>query len=103
MQLTGSETDSIHSWLIRAGLSNLPMAAILNELCQRLNAGGLPVSRGFSSIETLHPLLRAHSVTWERGAIAESEFQHDDLRRAIWHESPFRHMINNLVPRLERN
>ncbi len=103
MQQTGSETDSIHSWLIRAGLSNLPMAAILNELCQRLNAAGLPISRGFSSIETLHPLLRAHSATWERGAIAESEFQHDDLRRAMWHESPFRHMINNLVPRLERD
>ena len=94
---------AIHAWLIGAGLSNQPMAAILNELCQRLNAAGLPVSRGFSSIETLHPLLRAHSATWERGVVAESEFQHDDLRRAMWHESPFRHMIDNLVPRLERN
>ena len=98
-----SELTVLHAWLVKAGLSNLPMAAILNELCQRLNAAGLPVSRGFSSIETLHPLLRAHSATWERGAVAESEFQHDDLRRAMWHESPFRHMIDNLVPRLDRD
>ncbi len=98
-----SGLTAIHDWLVKAGLSNLPMAAILNELCHRLNAAGLPVSRGFSSIETLHPLLRAHSATWERGAIAESEFQHDDLRRTMWHESPFRHMIDNLVPRLERD
>ena len=79
---------AIHEWLVKAGLSNLPMAVILNELCRRLNAAGLPVSRGFSSIETLHPLLRAHSATWERGVVAESEFQHDDLRRAMWHEVP---------------
>lgn len=101
--IADSGQTAIHGWLIKAGLSNLPMAAILNELCRRLNAAGLPVSRGFTSIETLHPLLRAHSATWERGAIAESEFQHDDLRRTMWHESPFRHMIDNLEPRLERD
>ena len=103
MQHTDTQTAPIHSWLISAGLGNLAMARMLNELCQRLNAAGLSISRGFASIETLHPLLRAHSVTWERGAISESEFQHGDLQRTLWHESPFRHMINNLVPRMERD
>jgi adenylate cyclase len=102
MQQSSNDTASIHSWLVSAGLSSTPMAGILDQLCRRLNDAGLSISRGFASIETLHPLLRAHSVTWERGAIAESEFQHGDLRRASWHESPFRHMINNLVPRMER-
>jgi adenylate cyclase len=88
--------------LIEAGLSHASMAATLDGLCRRLNEAGLPVSRAFASIETLHPLLRAHSATWERGTVAESEFQHDDLQLSMWHESPFRHMINNLIPRLER-
>ena len=69
MQHTDTQTAPIHSWLISAGLSNLAMARMLNELCQRLNAAGLSISRGFASIETLHPLLRAHSVTWELSLI----------------------------------
>lgn len=103
MQQDDNAPVPIHAWLIRSGLGNMPMAAMLDEVCRRLNAAGLPVSRAFASIETLHPLLRAHSATWERGQVAESEFQHQDLRRDLWRESPFRHMINNLVPRLVRD
>src|SRR5262245_41709093 len=102
MQQSSNETAPLHAWLIGAGLSNMPMAAILDGLCQRLNAAGFSIVRAFASIETLHPLLRAHGATWKAGTIAESDTQHDYLQQPSWHASPFRHMIDKLVPRMER-
>jgi adenylate cyclase len=99
---SGIDRAAIHDWLVRAALAGATMPALLQGFCERLNATDLTVSRGFVSIETLHPLLRAHSATWERGAVAESAFQYRDLGQDIWRDSPFRHMIRTLTPRLYR-
>src|SRR5205823_9318515 len=71
--------------------------------CRRLVAAGVPIARGFLSIGGLHPLKRAHSLTWQDGYLTGiADFIHALMDTAIWQESPFRHMMETGTLRLHR-
>jgi adenylate cyclase len=94
---------ALHSWIVEAGLSGMSAEALFDGLCRRLSAAGLPIARGFLSIGGLHPLHRAHSITWEGGRLTDvSDFGHSIMATPLWQESPFRLMMENRIARLHR-
>src|SRR5262249_58441362 len=63
----------------------------------------VPIARGFLSIAGLHPLRRAYSLTWHDGRIVEAtDFGHATMATPLWHNSPFRHMLETKTRRLHR-
>ncbi|HEX6102849.1 MAG TPA: adenylate/guanylate cyclase domain-containing protein, partial [Alphaproteobacteria bacterium] len=96
--------EPIRAWLTEAGLANLELRPLLEGLCTRLVAAGVPVARAYLSTATLHPLLWATGVTWENGRLADEDTRigYGYEREAAWRESPFRHMLESDTPRLRR-
>ena len=93
----------LHAWLIEAGTSDIATETLFDGFCGRLTAAGVPIARGFLSIAGLHPLWRAHSLTWNDGRIAEvTDFGHATMATAVWQTSPFRHMLETKTRRLHR-
>ena len=105
MPKSRSESDfiALHAWLIEAGLAGVALESLFDEFCRRLVAAGVPIARGFLSIGGLHPLKRAHSLTWQDGYLTGiADFIHALMDTAIWQESPFRHMMETGTLRLHR-
>lgn len=86
---------SIPRWLAEAGLRNLPLEDLVDGFARRLGEAGLPIARAFVGMNTLHPMVRARSLVWQRGAgtAARYEFQHRDMDAQILRQSPFEPMI----------
>lgn len=97
------QLEPVRRWLIDQGLSGHALPALLEGFCQRLTALGLPLSRGHMSIATLHPQLRALSLNWLDGQMADTaHFAHSHEDGAAWKESPFRHMLDNGILEMHR-
>ena len=99
------DTDLIplHAWLIEAGTNDVAAELLFDGFCGRLVAAGVPIARGFLSIAGLHPLRRAYSLTWHDGRIVEAtDFAHATMATRLWHNSPFRHMLETKTRRLHR-
>src|SRR5262249_52228810 len=93
----------LHAWLIEAGTSDIAAETLFDGFCGRLTAAGVAIARGFLSIAGLHPLWRAHSLTWNDGRIVEvTDFGHATMATAVWQTSPFRHMFETKTRRLHR-
>ena len=94
---------ALQAWLIEAGLAAVSAENLFDGFCRRLVAAGVPVARGFLSIGGLHPLRRAHSLTWEGGRLTDiADFGHSIMATPRWQTSPFKHMMENHVARLHR-
>jgi adenylate cyclase len=93
----------LHVWLIDAGLASMPEPELFDGFCQRLSAAGFPLSRGYLSLATLHPLLWASGVTWQGGRIIDTiDIAYGYETRPAWLSSPFRHMLESDIRRLHR-
>jgi adenylate cyclase len=53
-------------WLADAGLRNLPLEQMVDGFSRRLNEMGVVVARTFVGTNTLHPMVRARSMIWDR-------------------------------------
>ena len=86
---------SLAAWLADSGLRNLPLEELVDGFSRRLNGQGVPVARAFVGMNTLHPMIRARSLIWDRatGIAAHFEFQHAEIDLAVIRESPFAVMI----------
>jgi adenylate cyclase len=94
---------ALQSWIIEAALAGMPVEELFDGFCSRLVAAGVPVARGFLSIGGLHPLRRAHSLTWEGGRLTDiADFGHSIMATPLWQTSPFKHMMENRIARLHR-
>ncbi len=97
------DTTPLHAWLVEAGLSGMPVAALLDGFCRRLAESGIPLSRGYLSTAALHPLLWATGTTWQDGRIVEAiDITPGFETREAWRASPFRHMLETEASRLHR-
>lgn len=86
---------SLAKWLAVSGLRNLPLPELVDGFARRLNGAGLSIPRVFVGMNTLHPLVRARSMIWDRsvGIAQNFEFQHVEIDLAVIRESPFMAMI----------
>jgi len=84
-------------WLAAAGLRNLPLEEMVDGFSRRLNDAGVPVARVFVGMNTLHPLVRARSLIWDRitGPSTHFEFQHSQIESTVWRQSPFVPMLRD--------
>lgn len=86
---------AVSHWLAHAGLRNLSLADIVDGFARRLNDIGVPVARAFVGMNTLHPMVRARSLIWDRatGLGTHFEFQHVEIDAPIIRQSPFNAML----------
>jgi len=89
----------IAAWLAEAGLRNTATELIVEGLSRRLNQVGVPVTRTFVGMNTLHPMVRARSMIWDRSApeITHFEFSHAGIDVPTIRESPFMPMLRDGV------
>jgi adenylate cyclase len=90
-----TSASEIAAWLADAGLRNTALELIVEGLSRRLNQAGVPVTRTFVGMNTLHPMVRARSLIWDRAApeITHFEFSHAGIDVPIIRESPFAPML----------
>lgn len=83
--------SGLTDWLIAQALKGLDICAILQGLCEKLVAEGVPVDRGFIGLRTLHPQYHAYTYTWKQGEPLMSEgFLHGENEQdPRWVSSPF--------------
>jgi adenylate cyclase len=86
---------SLAAWLADSGLRNLPLEELVDGFARRLGEAGVSVQRVFVGMNTLHPMIRARSMIWDRatGIVARFEFQHAEIDLAVIRDSPFNAMI----------
>jgi adenylate cyclase len=86
-------------WLADSGLRNLPLEELVDGFSRRLNEEGVPVARVFVGMNTLHPLVRARSLIWDRttGPSTHFEFQHAEIDQQIIRQSPFVVMLRDRI------
>jgi adenylate cyclase len=86
-------------WLANTGLRNMPLEQMVDGFCLRLNQMGIAVARTFVGINTLHPMIRARSMIWDRttGPSVKFEFNHADIGNLVWRQSPFARMLRDGV------
>lgn len=86
-------------WLAEAGLRNMSLEEILDGFSRRLNDLGVPMARSFVGMNTLHPMVRARGLIWDRAApeITRFEFSHAGIDVAMVRESPFAPMLRDGV------
>lgn len=89
--------ENIAQWLAEQGLRNLPLEEMVDGFVRRLNGIGVPVARVFVGMNTLHPLVRARSLIWDRatGPATRFEFQHGEVDAPIMLASPFAAMLRD--------
>ncbi|MDP1962539.1 MAG: adenylate/guanylate cyclase domain-containing protein [Reyranella sp.] len=94
-----TSASEIAAWLADAGLRNMPLEEIVDDFSRRLNEAGVPVTRTFVGMNTLHPMVRARSMIWDRAApeITHFEFSHAGIDVQIIRESPFMPMLRDGV------
>src|SRR5215470_130847 len=66
----------LHMWVVREGIRGASADALFDGLCQRLLIAGVPLSRAFIGMPTLHPQWGGYSYTWRRdlNAIEPGQF-----------------------------
>ena len=90
---------ALTDWLADSGLRNLPLEEMVDGFSRRLNDMGVPVARVFVGMNTLHPMVRARSLIWDRatGPAVHFEFRHADIDAPILRQSPFAPMLRDGV------
>ncbi|MBL0897256.1 MAG: adenylate/guanylate cyclase domain-containing protein [Reyranella sp.] len=84
-------------WLANAGLRNMPLEEIVDGFGRRMNACGLGIDRMFVGMSTLHPMVRARSLVWNRteGVAQHFEFLHAEIEAPLLQQSPFAPMLRD--------
>ena len=90
---------TVTRWLADAGLRNMPLDEIVDGFSRRLNDIGVPVARMFIGMSTLHPMVRARSLSWDRatGLGPRYDVSHSDADAFILRDNPFVHMLEQGV------
>jgi adenylate cyclase len=104
--MDASELLELQESLIAGALAGVEDGRLLRDLCERLCASGIPLSRVMTGMEELHPLVEGHSATWRRG---EAETVMRPYQRAEWasreqewRRSPFYRLHLDGATRLRR-
>lgn len=95
----------VDDWLADQSLGTPDIRGIVEGVCERLAAVGIPLWRAHVTASTLHPLFQATGGTWKRGEDFQLEwyaFQTDGETNAQWLASPLRYLMERRLPFLRR-
>lgn len=88
------EVSAITDWLIGQGLLRTNFQSILDGFCTRLRAIGIPLWRGYVSVQTLHPRVWGTGCSWRADQGIQTEVYIRRLEPSQdYLESPFRYML----------
>ena len=62
----GRRIIDLHVWAVRQGLLGIGAAELFDGFCHRLIEAGVPLWRGYTAMETLHPQWGGYGYTWRR-------------------------------------
>ena len=103
--LSESLIDRASLWLQQSALKGTDLESLVRELCERLAAAGVPITRVHLSFSMLHPLYDALGFTWIRGEGVEVEgFRPaaNDTEKGRFLRSPYYYLLSNNLPHLRR-
>src|SRR5215831_17699853 len=92
----GRRIIDLHVWAVRQGLLGIGAAELFDRFCRRLIEAGVPLWRGYTAMETLHPQWGGYGYTWRRdlNAIEPGHFERTTYRGPVWFDSPFAYLVN---------
>ena len=94
-----SDIPSVASWLVDGARSAAESHHVLEELCERLAACGIPLWRVSVFVRTLHPQIMGRRFTWQSGqGIKVGESPHELLEHATFRESPVKRVSDTNEP-----
>jgi len=90
----GRKIIELHVWAVGEGLRGTEAAALFDSLCQHLVNTGVPLSRAFAGMRTLHPQWAGYTYTWRRdlNAIRPAQLERGDEYEQQVGNSPFGHL-----------
>jgi adenylate cyclase len=103
--MTTPTADEINRWIIRASLEGADEVSIVDGVCKRLIAAGVPLMRAALVGEMLDPSFDSLGVRWTRdqGAVHETFLRATDAASSeAWLTSPFHVLVSGQDERLRR-
>ena len=76
------DVSALRDWLLSPAAA-LPLAALFDQLIERLVDAGFPIWRAATSLLTLHPELFVRQVVWKRGQGSETTERLHELREQV--------------------
>lgn len=101
-----SKAGPVINWMLKDGrLTVHNMRDFGDKLCERIIDAGIPISRAFCGVRTLHPLVAATAYIWHRGQATERvtatweqtedpDFNDNPLAHATQKEEPTRQRLD---------
>jgi adenylate cyclase len=96
--MTSEEISELIHWIVAQGLDGSHETRLLEGVCSRLVAAGMPLLRVNISQPTLHPVIGGHLFIWQRGSGAAVQ---EDWQRNVaaagedYSRTPFDHMMTS--------
>ncbi len=100
--MTPEQTHGITQWIVSEGLDGTHETKLLEGVCERLLAAGIPLLRVNVSQPTLHPIIGGRLFIWSRGEGAVQEDWERNMAEAgeEYLRTPFSHMVSTGQTRL---
>src|SRR5215470_2017190 len=91
----GRQIVDLHIWAVRQGLLGIGAAELFDGFCRRIIAAGVPLWRGHTAMETLHPQWGGYGYTWRRdlNAIQPEQYARSEITGPDWLSSPMYDLI----------
>jgi len=81
-------------WLVQSALGGRSEGELMQGLCERFVAGGLPLVRAAAGSGLLHPTIDSRGFRWIKGeAVQREEYFHDRVAMEEWEKSPFKTLV----------
>ncbi|MGH6943754.1 MAG: adenylate/guanylate cyclase domain-containing protein [Geminicoccaceae bacterium] len=97
------EITAITDWLVEQGLLRSRFETVVEGFCERLVAIGVPLWRGFATVQTLHPTIQGVGNSWRpEGGIRTELFVYRMTPSEEFLQSPFKHMLDEGIFSMRR-
>src|SRR5215468_9311341 len=85
----GRRIIDLHVWAVRHGLLGIGAAELFDGFCRRLIEAGVPLWRGYTAMEQLHPQWGGSGYPWRPNlnAIERGNFKRTTYRGPFWFNS----------------
>jgi adenylate cyclase len=93
----GRKVIALNIWATQQGLLGAAADDLLGDLCGHLAEAGVPLSRAFCGMRTLHPQWGGYGYTWQRHrGVEPAQYERGSLYEAVIADSPFGSLIEQL-------
>ena len=103
--MNDAQFGELAAWIADAGLAGEGEPELVSGFCTRAVALGLPLTRGWVLIDTLHPLHEGHAFGWQadgRTTLREYGSSREGEAQERWVRSPFYRLVETGAPLLRR-